>query len=77
MTKEILLGLLRHGLTTAGGMLAAKGLIDAGSVSAALTAFDAIAGAVCVLYGVWWSVLQKRAALNGPVVITNLPTDTK
>lgn len=51
--NETAAGLIRHALTTAGGVLVAKGWADAGMVEAA-------AGALTVLIGVAWSMLAKR-----------------
>ena len=54
MNTEAWLGLIRHILTTGGGVLASKGVIEAGQV-------ETIVGAVIVLIGVAWSVWAKRA----------------
>lgn len=54
MDIKVALGLLaRHLLTTAGGMLVTKGLIDPAQV-------DPLIGAVLVVGGVIWSVIQKK-----------------
>lgn len=53
--KDFLFPLLRHGLTSAGGYLAAKGMIAASSV-------DEAVGAVVVLVGVLWSIVEKKLA---------------
>jgi hypothetical protein len=51
---KVALGLLaRHLLTTAGGMLVAKEWIDASQVEPA-------AGALLILGGIVWSVIQKK-----------------
>ena len=50
--NEYISSLVRHGLTSVGGSLVAKGLITA-------TAFDQVIGAVIVLAGVLWSVASK------------------
>jgi hypothetical protein len=50
--KDILFPLMRHGLTSAGGYLAAKGVIAASTV-------DEAVGAVIVLVGVLWSIFEK------------------
>ncbi len=44
--------LVRHGLTTLGGSLVAKGVLSA-------TLFDEVVGAVVVIAGVVWSVASK------------------
>lgn len=51
--KDFLFPLLRHGLTSAGGYLAAKGVIAASSV-------DEAVGAVVVLVGIVWSIVEKK-----------------
>lgn len=53
MNTEAWLGLIRHILTTAGGVLASKGVIESGQI-------ETIVGAVVVLIGVVWSVWAKR-----------------
>ena len=56
MDLKISLGLLaRHLLTSIGGSLAAKGFIESSDVEPA-------AGAVLILAGLIWSVIQKRKA---------------
>lgn len=56
MDLKISLGLIaRHLLTSIGGSLAAKGLIESSDVEPA-------AGAVLILAGLIWSVIQKRKA---------------
>ena len=50
------LGLIaRHVLTTLGGMAVAKGWIDSSQL-------EPVAGALLVLGGVAWSILQKQKA---------------
>lgn len=51
--NEIILGLLRHGLTAAGGSLVTKGLIGADDLAQGV-------GAVMTLVGIVWSVMHKR-----------------
>lgn len=51
--NEAMAGLVRHLLTTLGGVLVAKGYIEAGVV-------EQLAGAVVAIVGVVWSVLAKR-----------------
>jgi len=53
MTKEQVLGIIRHGLTFVGGILITKGLIDAGTESE-------IIGTVITLIGTIWSVIIKK-----------------
>ena len=56
MDLKISLGLIaRHLLTSIGGSLAAKGLVESSDVEPA-------AGAVLILAGLIWSVIQKRKA---------------
>jgi hypothetical protein len=53
MKKEIVLGIVRHTLTFAGGILVAKGLIVDGFASE-------IIGGVMTLVGGIWSVVAKK-----------------
>jgi hypothetical protein len=53
MNRSILLGLIRHTLTTVGGVLVTRGLLTTADL-------DAIAGGLAVLAGVLWSILEKR-----------------
>lgn len=53
LTKEELLGIVRHGLTFVGGLVITGGLIDSG-LWAELT------GGVLTLAGVVWSIIDKR-----------------
>lgn len=50
--NEYFSSLIRHGLTTVGGSLVAKGLLTA-------TMFDQVVGAVIVIAGVVWSAVSK------------------
>lgn len=52
MTQEIVFGLVRHILTTGGGVLVAKGMTTDAGVEAA-------AGAVVALAGFIWSIIHK------------------
>ena len=52
--KDAILGVVRHGLTAAGGGLVAAGYLDAAGAQTAV-------GAVVALIGVIWSVWEKRA----------------
>lgn len=53
MSSEQLAGIIRHILTTLGGGLATKGLIDEAALSA-------IAGGIAALVGVAWSWWSKK-----------------
>lgn len=55
MNTESILGVVRHILTAAAGVLVTKGLIDAGQA-------EIIAGAVAGLIGVAWSIFSKKKA---------------
>jgi hypothetical protein len=52
LTKEQVLGIVRHTLTFVGGILIAKGLIDDTTVTE-------IIGGVITLTGTVWSVINK------------------
>ena len=53
MNKEQILGLVRHVLTFAGGVVVAKGLIDDTQISELI-------GALITLIGSVWSVVSKK-----------------
>lgn len=53
MTREMVLGLVRHLLTFGGGLLVTKGVVDAGTV-------EAVVGAAITIGGAVWSVFDKR-----------------
>ena len=53
MGKDVILGIVRHILTTGGGFLAAKGFIDA-------TEVEVVVGALIALGGFVWSFIEKR-----------------
>lgn len=53
LTKEQVLGIVRHTMTFVGGILIAKGLIDEGVVTE-------ITGAILTLVGSIWSVVEKN-----------------
>jgi hypothetical protein len=55
LTKEQVLGIVRHTLTFVGGILITKGLIDES------TSMDIIGGAM-TLIGTIWSVVEKNKA---------------
>ena len=56
MSKEIILGIVRHTLTFAGGILVAKGLLEQGLLA------EIIGGVMTVVGGVW-SVIDKTKKL--------------
>lgn len=56
MSKEIILGVLRHVLTFAGGILVAKGLLEQGVLA------EIIGGVMTVVGGIW-SVIDKAKRL--------------
>ena len=47
------LGIVRHVLTTVGGIFVAKGYIDD-------TGVEALAGGIVAIAGVVWSIIEKR-----------------
>ncbi len=55
MTKEQVLGVIRHVLTFAGGFLVTKGLVDEGAVME-------VVGAVTTIIGSVWSIVAKKNA---------------
>jgi hypothetical protein len=55
MNPQIIGGILRHVLTTAGGALVAKGLTDSAGV-------EAIVGGLLAIFGVIWSITHKKKA---------------
>lgn len=52
LMKQFTLGVIRHGLTTAGGALVTQGVVSAGEAEQAV-------GAVMVLVGLAWSLWRK------------------
>lgn len=54
LTKEQILGIIRHGLTFVGGILVMRGLVDE-------TMVTEITGAVITLTGAIWSIITKKA----------------
>ena len=56
---QVLLGIARHLLTLAGGVLVTRGALDEGQLSEAV-------GALCALIAIAWSVQHKRSAGIGP-----------
>jgi hypothetical protein len=53
MTKEQVLGIIRHGLTFIGGILILKGITDESMVTEAI-------GAVVTAVGAVWSVIKNK-----------------
>jgi hypothetical protein len=53
MTREMILGIVRHILTLVGGGFVAKGHIDASTA-------ETVVGALISLSGVAWSILEKN-----------------
>ena len=62
MNKESILGIIRHVLTFAGGIIVTKGLADDADITAVIGGLITVTGAV-------WSILSKRAALKLPTVL--------
>jgi len=56
MSKEQLLGILRHVLTFVGGLLVTKGLVDAGMV-------EQVLGGLLTIVGGLWSVFSKKTSV--------------
>ena len=59
--NDIVAGLIRHALTTLGGVLVGAGYLTSDE-------WTTIAGALAILIGVVWSVISKRATapINSP-----------
>lgn len=55
LTKEQILGIVRHGLTFIGGILIAKGLVDESTATE-------IVGGIITLVGTIWSIIEKNKA---------------
>jgi len=55
LTKEQILGIVRHGLTFIGGILIAKGLIDESTAAE-------VVGGIITLAGTIWSIIEKNKA---------------
>jgi hypothetical protein len=55
MSKEMVLGVIRHILTFGGGLLATKGWVEDVDVATGV-------GAAVTLIGLVWSIIQKRHA---------------
>ena len=58
-TKQMLTGLVRHFLTTAGGVLVANGWITEGGLEATA------GGVAAIVVGLIWSLVSKRTGSNG------------
>lgn len=56
MKKDVILGVVRHVLTFAGGILVAKGLLDQGMLTEIIGGLMTVAGGV-------WSVIDKAKKL--------------
>lgn len=54
LSREQVLGIIRHALTFFGGLVVAKGLVDADTVAT-------IVGSVSTLVGAIWSIVAKKA----------------
>lgn len=54
MSKQAILGVVRHILTFGGGILVSKGTIDEATMLEAV-------GAIITITGIIWSVRQKKA----------------
>ena len=57
MSKDIILGLIRHLLTFAGGTLIAKGIADQAEVSELI-------GGIMTVIGVIWSMASKKTVVS-------------
>ena len=55
MTKEQVMGIVRHALTFVGGILIVKGIASEGIVTEAI-------GAIVTAVGAVWSVIKNKAA---------------
>ncbi len=53
LTKEQIMGIIRHGLTFVGGILVMKGLVDETTVTE-------IVGGAMTLTGAIWSIVDKK-----------------
>ena len=53
MSKDVILGVIRHFLTIAGGVLVTKGNLD-------VTDADTLVGSVIAIVGVVWSIVSKK-----------------
>jgi hypothetical protein len=55
LTKDQLMGMVRHSLTFIGGILLMKGLVDE-------ALFTEISGGIMTLTGAIWSIINKKEA---------------
>jgi hypothetical protein len=53
MNADVLKGIARHLLTSVGGVLVAKGVVDAGQL-------EVLAGAGAILVGIVWSYFKNK-----------------
>jgi hypothetical protein len=58
-TRSIILGFVRHALTTVGGGLATQGTLSQDELNAGI-------GAIITLIGIAWSVYEKRRRATAP-----------
>lgn len=59
MNRQTILGVVRHGLTAAGGALVAQGLGDEDIIQEAI-------GVIIAIVGLVWSIVEKRARQGSP-----------
>jgi hypothetical protein len=55
LTKEQIIGIVRHGLTFVGGILIMKGLVDESTS-------QEVIGGIITLVGTVWSIIDKNKA---------------
>lgn len=55
LTKEQIIGIIRHGLTFVGGILIMKGLVDESTS-------QEVIGGIITLVGTVWSIIDKNKA---------------
>jgi hypothetical protein len=55
LTKEQIIGIIRHGLTFVGGILIMKGLVDESTS-------QELIGGIITLVGTVWSIIDKNKA---------------
>jgi hypothetical protein len=58
MNIDVILGIVRHLLTTFGGVLVTKGITDA-------THLEAAVGGIIAIIGVVWSVVKNKKTADG------------
>jgi len=71
MLTAILLGLLRHALTTAGGSIAMYGLQFVNGILQVHSLEAVVTGGVITAVGATMSVLEKVKTQSGPIYKTN------